>query len=104
MKKNRQSWRHKAVGVWQVCETELKKTTAIGLKMISASKANGELNEAFEDLGRHLYQSLKTGRHEWHDSKVKMLCQRIQELDHFMHTMEDQVQLLKKDKDSKDKT
>ena len=43
------NWSKKFIQVLQHCQDELKKTTEIGKKMISASKTNSELHELYED-------------------------------------------------------
>ncbi len=93
---NNESWRKKALGVWQACEHELRRTTAIGMKMIHASKASGDLHETYEELGRLAARAIKAGELDWKDPRARVLITNAEELENLLHEMEDQVQDLKR--------
>ena len=45
-------WKNKVQDILHTCQEELKRTTEIGKKMLSASSTNSELHSAYEELGR----------------------------------------------------
>lgn len=90
------SWKKRAFGVIQACETELRRTTAIGVKMVQASKASGELHETYEELGKALVRAIKSGNLEWRDPHIRILMTRADELESLLTGMEDDVQDLKR--------
>jgi hypothetical protein len=96
---NNESWRKKAIGVLQACEHELRRTTAIGMKMIHASKASTELHDTYEELGRLVAKSIKDGELDWGHARAHVLIGQAQELENLLHEMESQVQDLKKSND-----
>jgi hypothetical protein len=93
---NNESWRKKAIGVLQACEHELRRTTAIGMKMIHASKASGDLHETYEELGRLVAKAIKEGELEWKEPRVRVLMTHAEDLENLLHDMEGQVQDLKR--------
>jgi hypothetical protein len=83
-------------GFINLCQSEIKKTTAIGMKMISASKVATDLNESYRLLGKHTLDAVKNGELEWRDPKLKILMTQIMELEHALETHEDDVSDLKR--------
>ena len=61
------SWKQRAFGMIHACEAELRRTTAIGMKMVHASRANTELHETYEELGKALIKAIKNQEIEWRD-------------------------------------
>ncbi len=96
---NNESWRKKALGVLQACEHELKRTTAIGMKMIHASKASTELHDTYEELGRLAAKGLREGTLDWGNPRAHVLRAQADELEQLLHEMEGEVQDLKKPDD-----
>lgn len=89
------TWKNKVQGLITQCQVEIRRTTAIGMKMISASKANTDLHEAYENLGRLTVKAMKSKELEWRDPQVRMLMTNIEELEQVLHDFEDEVQILK---------
>lgn len=89
------SWKKRAFGMFQACESELRRTTAIGMKMVQASKASTELHETYEDLGKVLVNAIKTKELDWKNPQVQILMTRIKDLELLLNEMEDEVQLIK---------
>jgi|GEM_PF-482567 len=56
MEKN--EWKIRVQEILAVCHEELRKTTNIGKKMLSASRTTTNLHEAYEELGRLLYEAI----------------------------------------------
>ncbi len=96
---NNESWRKKAIGVLQACEVELRRTTAIGMKMIHASKASGDLHATYEELGRLVAKAMKEGDIDWKNPHARVLVKNADELEALLQEMEGQVQDLKRPND-----
>ena len=90
------SWKKRAFGVIQACESELRRTTAIGMKMVQASKASSELHETYEELGKVLVNAIKTKELDWKNPQVRILMTKIQDLELLLNEMEGDVQHMKK--------
>jgi hypothetical protein len=94
---NNETWRKKALGVLQACESELRRTTAIGMKMIQASKANSDLHDTYEELGRIVAKMIEDGELDCSSMRVRSLITKARELETFLGDMEGQVSELKKE-------
>jgi hypothetical protein len=94
---NNETWRKKALGVLQACENELRRTTAIGMKMIHASKASSELHETYEEIGKIVVKMIETNEMASPSARVDNLIVRIRELEQILGDMEGQVTSLKKE-------
>ena len=94
------NWSKKFIQVLQHCQDELKKTTEIGKKMISASKTNSELHELYEALGKRVYKSLKENSLDPEDPAYQDFVQQIDDLQKELESMEGDVNKIKfSDKD-----
>ena len=94
-------WKGRFNGLIMSFQSEIRKTTTIGFKMISASKLTGELQECYQLLGKRTLEAIKNGEIEWRDPKVKILMTQISEIEEALNGYEEDVQLLKRnDKDS----
>jgi hypothetical protein len=94
---NNESWKKKAKSLFQTCESEFRRTTAIGMKMLHASKTSTDLHESFEELGQLVFQAIKTGELNWEHPRARQLVEQITQLDETLKEMEVQVQELKKE-------
>lgn len=94
---NNETWRKKALGVLQACENELRKTTAIGVKMIHASRASSELHETYEEIGKLVAKMIEAGEMPSPSTRVDNLLARIRELEQILGDMEGQVSSLKRE-------
>ncbi len=94
---NNETWRKKALGVLQACENELRRTTAIGMKMIHASKASSELHETYEEIGRNVVKMIDAGEIASPSARIDNLVARVRELEQVLGDMEGQVSELKKE-------
>jgi hypothetical protein len=81
----------------QVFQGELKKTTQIGMKMISASQSNTELKEIYEELGLMVAKALSANELTWKNDKVDEMLLKIETLKDELSNLEDAVQTIKKD-------
>lgn len=88
-------WSNRFQELLQACQTELKKTTQIGMKMLSASQSNAELHEEHESLGQMVVDAIKNGELVWENEKVKAIIENIDKLKEELHAYEEQVQNIK---------
>lgn len=89
------SWKKRAFGVLQACEYEFRRTTAIGVKMVQASRASTELHQTYEELGKLAIRAIREGALEWRDPQVRVLMTQAEELELLLNEMEGDVQDLK---------
>lgn len=84
-------WQKKVQDMFQVCSEELKKTTAIGKKMLTASKTNANLHEAYEELGVLTVEALKSGELVWENEKVQKILKTIEGCESDLNSIEEEV-------------
>ena len=90
-------WRLKINDLVQTCQAEIKKTTKIGIKMLSASQSSTQLQAAHEDLGKWLCTQIKAGKISLsdEDEKAKSLIEKVEELESQLESFEKDVQSIK---------
>lgn len=89
-------WKLKLNDLVQTCQTELKKTTKIGLKMLSASQSNVQLHEIYEILGKWLVEEVQNGELDIDDVKVEGLIAKVKDLENQLEGFEKDVHDIKK--------
>ena len=89
-------WKIKINGLIQSCQNELKKTTLIGKKMLSASQANAKLHETYESIGRLVKKEIKKGNLKFESDKLDELLTEIETLESQLEIFENEVQDIKK--------
>lgn len=97
MKVEDNKWKAKFQTILNQAHSELKKTTAIGMKMLSASQSNTQLKESYEKLGVLVLDAIKNGDLDWDNPEVKSLASKIDQLEHDLKQLEEEVQNIKKD-------
>ena len=87
-------WKDKLNDLVNTCQDELKKTTEIGKKMLSAGKENAQLTETYETLGKLAYKALEEGSLQWeskealgHVDEIKVLIAKLKELEAEVDTI-----------------
>ena len=95
MHKTPQPWKDKVQELFQVCTDELKRTTEIGKKMLSASKTNTNLHEAYDELGHLAAKALDSGTLQWDDPKAKELVAKIKECENDLEFIESELKKIK---------
>ncbi len=75
----------------QTCQGELKRTTEIGKRMLSASKTNTKLHENYEELGLLVAKALCSGELKWENSRVHELLGEIKVCEKDLENIEDEV-------------
>lgn len=84
-------WKMKFQEIYQLCSEELKKTTEIGKKMLSASKTNSNLHEAYEELGILAAKALKNKELQWENPRVEKLLKTIDGCQTDLNSIEKEV-------------
>lgn len=67
---NQHHWKHKVHHFFRDCQIELKRTTEIGRKMLSASKTSTTLRDAYEELGQILEKEIDKGNTSFTNPKI----------------------------------
>lgn len=91
-----QDWKSKFNDMVQSCQNELKRTTQIGMKMLSASQSNAQLHEKYEELGRLAMSALENNEIEWKGVQVEELTEKIKQLRKTLEGLEKEVSDIKK--------
>jgi len=94
MEKNQQ-WKSKVQEIFHTCQEEIKRTTEIGKKMLSASKTNGDLHEAYEELGQLVARALDYNEIKWDNPRVGELMQTIERCQRNLEAIEGEVHKIK---------
>jgi hypothetical protein len=89
-------WKMKFNELVSTCQTELKKTTQIGMKMVSASQSNAKLHDTYEALGQWLKEAVSNGELEVKNEEVTNLLALATKLELDLQNYEDEVQNIKK--------
>jgi hypothetical protein len=76
---------------------ELDRTTNIGKKMFSASKANTTLNESYENLGRLAFEEMHNKNLSWHNDKAKVLFEQINQCNNDLEKLESDLEKIKQE-------
>jgi pyruvate formate-lyase activating enzyme-like uncharacterized protein len=95
-KSNSSDWMNKFQEVINSCQSELKKTTQIGMKMLSASQSNAQLHETYESLGHLVRDALKNGDLKWSSQAANDLMEKIDQLEVEMEKFEFEVRNIKR--------
>ncbi|MBG60568.1 MAG: hypothetical protein CME67_01500 [Halobacteriovoraceae bacterium] len=93
---NDQDWKAKFNDLVQSCQTELKRTTQIGMKMLTASQSNVQLKETYENLGRLVKDCIDSNELNWDNPQAKQMLEKIQTLQSELEELEEDVQNIKK--------
>ena len=93
-----EKWKEKFNDFITTCQGELKKTTAIGKKMLSASRINTELHGAFEALGKYAREQICQEKLHWKDERVEQLLEKIESCERSLEECEGHVQDIKSEK------
>lgn len=88
-------WKNKVQNILNLCQEELKKTTEIGKKMLSASSTNSDLHSAYEELGLYIKNQIEEEKLSIDDSKVLHLIELIKEKEKTLEEIENEVKKIK---------
>ena len=96
-------WKSKVQEIFNVCQDEIKRTTKIGKRMISASQTNSSLQTAYKELGELVAEELASGKLKWNHPKVKEHLETIRSCEETLQSIEGEVNNIRfsKDKDKK---
>ncbi len=88
-------WKNKVQDILHTCQEELKKTTEIGKKMLSASSTNSELHSAYEELGHYVKNKIEKNEMNLEDEKVHEIIGLIKEKENTLEEIEKEVRKIK---------
>lgn len=88
-------WQSRFQEILQTCQDEVKRTTEIGKKMLTASRTNTNLHEAYEELGHLVAKSIDNGELKWDNPKVSELLLTIKDCEKDLESIEDDVNKIK---------
>lgn len=89
-------WKARFNELVQSCQNELKRTTQIGMKMLSASQSNANLRDAYEELGRLAKNCIADTSLKWDNPQALELAEKIEKLEKELEGLEEDVQNIKK--------
>ncbi|MBC7712175.1 MAG: hypothetical protein H7177_02485 [Rhizobacter sp.] len=88
---------------------EVMKTSAIGKKMLTASRTNAHLKDTYEELGKLLERGVENGEVDWDSPKMRALihtikaCKRdLEDIERKMNRIKFQSVEFKKDDTKKE--
>ena len=87
--------KEKVSEIFHVCQEELKRTTEIGKRMLSASKTNTTLHSAHEELGQLLVCAIDSGEVKWENERVREILKTIKLCESDLNDIEQEVQDIK---------
>lgn len=93
--KNNAPWVEKISELVNTCQTEFKRTTKIGMKMVSASQSNAQLQEEYQKLGKLVAKAVADGELQWNNEEVHQIIELIDRLKEQLKDFEKDVQDLK---------
>lgn len=88
-------WKNKVQDILHTCQEELKRTTEIGKKMLSASSTNSELHSAYEELGQLMKNKIEKGELKINDIRVHEIISSIKLKEETLEEIEKEVRKIK---------
>lgn len=79
----------------QTCQGELKRTTEIGKRMLTASKTNTKLHESYEELGLMVAKALCSGELKWDNPRVHEILSEIKSCEKDLESIEEEVNTIR---------
>jgi hypothetical protein len=74
---------------------EVKKTSTIGKKMLTASRTNAYLTETYIELGKLLERGVESGEVDWDSPKLRSLLHTVKACKKDLEDIEKQVNKIK---------
>lgn len=90
-----ENWKEKLGEIVTVCQDEIKRTTEIGKRMLSASKTNSDLHESYEELGKYICDQVRKKKLALEDDEVTRLIQKITDCEETLQGLEKEVSKIK---------
>lgn len=95
MQRHQIPWKERVQELFQTCSEEIRRTTEIGKKMLSASKTNSHLHESYEELGRLVAQALENKSLQWEEPRAHELLNLVKNCQKDLENLEDEVNKIK---------
>ncbi len=93
--KKRSNLKHKFNFWFLNVHKELMKTSAIGKKMLTASRTNAHLKETYEELGRLLERGVENGEVDWDSPKMRALLHTVKACKRDLEEIEGKMNKIK---------
>ncbi len=95
---NTNEWVGKIQDMFQTAQTEIKKATQLGAKLVNASQSSSELKLAYEELGRLSFSASQAdeAKLDYSSEEVKLAVEKIVKIEKHLESIEDDVQKIKK--------
>jgi hypothetical protein len=74
---------------------EVMKTSAIGKKMLTASRTSAHLKDTYEELGRLLERGVENGEVDWDSPKLRALIHTIKACKRDLEDIENKMNKIK---------
>ena len=94
MQKN-SDWKKKVNDLFQTAQDEVRKTTIIGKKMLTASKTNSCLHDSLERLGALAVKDIRSGKLKWDNPELEELLTVIEQCEKDLEEIEKEVKSVK---------
>lgn len=95
MQRHQIPWKERVQELYQTCSEEIKRTTEIGKKMLSASKTNSSLHESYEELGKLVAEALENKTIVWDEPRAQELLNTVKNCQKDLESLEDEVNRIK---------
>lgn len=95
---NTNEWVGKIQDMFQSAQTEIKKATQLGAKLVNASQSSTELKLAYEELGRlsFLASQAESPVEDFSSDEMKAALAKIRKIEKHLESIEEEVQNIKK--------
>ena len=74
---------------------EIMKTSAIGKKMLVASRTNAHLKDTYAELGKHLVRGVDCGEVEWDSPKMRSMIHTVKACRNDLQEIENKMNVIK---------
>ena len=74
---------------------EITRTTAIGKKMLTASRTNAHLKDTYEQLGRLLEKGIENGEVDWDSPRMRALLHSVKACKKDLEEIEKKLNVIK---------
>ncbi len=93
--KERKSFRVKINFWFHHVQNEIRKTSAIGKKMLTASRTNAHLKDTYEELGKLLEKGVDNGEVDWDSAKLRALLHTVKACKKDLEEIEQKMNTIK---------
>ena len=95
MEDQQSKWKERFQSIVNSCQTEIKRTTSIGKKMLNASRTNTDIHHSYEEIGQLVVQQIKSGSLVWENEQLKLLMKKIEDSEKNLEKIEEELKIIK---------